>query len=187
MRLIGEVGGGGRLSVGNRWPDGFFMPTELIVQAGGRCVVDGNFDILTGCSVIVGPGSQLTLGSGFMNNGASIACFQSITIGADAAIGPDVSIRDSDSHFISGAGENTMPIVIGDHVWIGARVIILKGVRIGDGAVIAAGAIVTRDVEPNMLVAGSPARPIRHVTWTHERPADPAQAPSLGGGLQAGT
>jgi acetyltransferase-like isoleucine patch superfamily enzyme len=169
MRLLGDIDGGGRLEVGPRWPDGYFSPTELIVQHGGRCSVEGHFRCLTGSSVIVAPGAQLSLGSGYLNNGTSIVCFSSITIGHDAAIGPDVSIRDSDSHTISGSPRPaTQPIRIGDHVWIGSRAMILKGVTIGDGAIVAAGAIVTKDVEPGTLVAGAPAKFVRRSTWTHE-------------------
>ena len=54
------------------------------------------------------------------------------------------------------------PIVIGDDVWIGACAIILKGVTINNGAVIAAGAVVTKDVEPYAIVAGNPARIIKY-------------------------
>lgn len=56
------------------------------------------------------------------------------------------------------------PVVIADHVWIGARAIILPGVTIGEGSVVAAGAIVTRDVAPYTIVAGNPARPIKERT-----------------------
>lgn len=52
------------------------------------------------------------------------------------------------------------PVAIMDHAWIGARAIILPGVTIGEGAVVAAGAIVTKDVEPYSIVGGNPARPI---------------------------
>ncbi|WP_246367219.1 DapH/DapD/GlmU-related protein [Microbacterium marinum] len=52
------------------------------------------------------------------------------------------------------------PVSIGSDVWIGFGAIVLSGVRIGDSAIIAAGAIVTKDVEPNTIVAGCPARPI---------------------------
>ena len=65
-------------------------------------------------------------------------------------------IRDNDSHQILGSN-GTQPITIGNHVWIGTRAMILKGVTIGDGSVIAAGSIVTHDVPPNSLVAGVPA------------------------------
>ena len=55
-------------------------------------------------------------------------------------------------------------IVVGDGVWIGARATILPGVQIGDGAVVAAGAVVTRDVAANSLVAGVPAKTIRELS-----------------------
>lgn len=54
------------------------------------------------------------------------------------------------------------PVVIGNDVWIGARVTILRGVTIGDGAIIAGGSVVTKDVEPYAVVGGVPARPIRN-------------------------
>jgi acetyltransferase-like isoleucine patch superfamily enzyme len=74
-------------------------------------------------------------------------------------------IRDDDEHYV-GDGSPTAPVTIGDHVWLGTRAIILKGVTIGDGALVAAGAVVTKDVPPKTLVGGVPARVIREgVDW----------------------
>ena len=56
------------------------------------------------------------------------------------------------------------PIVIGDRVWIGSNATVLPGVTIGDGAIVAAGAVVTKDVAPNTVVAGVPARLLRPLT-----------------------
>lgn len=56
-----------------------------------------------------------------------------------------------------------MPVRIGNNVWVGANVTILPGVSIGDNAIIAAGAVVTKDVPANMLAAGIPAKVIRHI------------------------
>lgn len=53
-----------------------------------------------------------------------------------------------------------MPININDYVWIGANVTVLQNVKIGQGAVVCAGSVVTKDVEPYSIVAGTPARPI---------------------------
>lgn len=77
-------------------------------------------------------------------------------------------IRDSDNHTIHYDGfEKSKPIIIGNHVWIGMRATILKGVTIGDGAIIAAGAVVTKDVPARCLVAGVPARVIKeNIEWS---------------------
>lgn len=167
LRVRGSVSGDGTLDVGPRWSGGVFLPTTFVVQAGGSCTIDGGFRLMTGSSVVVEPGAHLHLASGFINNGARISCFTGIRIGEGAHIGPDAVVMDSDSHSISPtSGPVAAAIEIGDHVWIGARAMVLKGVTIGDGAVVAAASVVTRDVAPGTLVAGSPARYVRDVTWT---------------------
>lgn len=85
----------------------------------------------------------------------------SIRTGSDVSIGPEASIltlgHDPRSpEFADRGGE----VVIGNHVWIGYRAIILPGISIGDGAVVGAGSVVTRDVEAYSIVAGNPARKI---------------------------
>ena len=95
-----------------------------------------------------------------------INCYQSITIGHHCAISWDVEILDTDVHRIlldHGPIVPTKPVTIGNHVWIGTRAIILKGVTIGDDAVVAAGSVVTSDVPPATLVGGNPARIIRSI------------------------
>jgi acetyltransferase-like isoleucine patch superfamily enzyme len=167
LRVRGDVLGAGRLEVGPRWPGGIFSETAFIVQENGTCTVDNTFRFMTGSSAIVESGAHLRLGSGLINNRVSISCFVGITLGEGVNIGPDAVLVDSDSHGISGSDRPmSEPIEIGDHVWIGSRAIILKGVTIGDGAVVAAGSVVTKDVAPGTLVAGCPARYVRDVTWT---------------------
>lgn len=84
-----------------------------------------------------------------------------IRLGNDVSIGPEASIltlgHDPQSSDFTDRGGD---VQVGDRVWIGYRAVILPGVTIGEGAVIAAGAVVTRDVEPYTIVAGSPARKI---------------------------
>ena len=73
-------------------------------------------------------------------------------LGKGCAIARDVIIRDYDAHQILNSGhEMAKDVCIGEHVWIGTRAIILKGVTIGDGAVVAAGAVVTKDVPARVL------------------------------------
>jgi acetyltransferase-like isoleucine patch superfamily enzyme len=97
-------------------------------------------------------------------------------------ISHNVNIADTDSHELSPldraegfrhliteghattkGGIVTAPVVIEDHAWIGLNAVVLKGVRIGRGAVVAAASVVTRDVPPFTLVAGNPARVVRQL------------------------
>ena len=92
-----------------------------------------------------------------------------ITTGSDVSMGPEASIltlgHDPQSRDFSDKGG---PVRIGDRVWIGYRALVLPGVTIGEGAVVAAGAVVSRDVEPFTIVAGTPAK----VIGTRERSLD---------------
>ena len=72
---------------------------------------------------------------------------------------------DSDAHSLDGL-RRTAPVVVGNHVWIGTRVTLLPGVTVGDCGVIAAGAVVTKDVPAGALVGGVPAKVLKeHVEW----------------------
>jgi acetyltransferase-like isoleucine patch superfamily enzyme len=108
-----------------------------------------------------GPGGVLRIGDGArLNYGVSIAAQAAVTIGARARIGPYVMIVDSDFHdpYVRTRRPAPRPVVIEDDVWIGAKASVLRGVRIGRGAIVGTGAVVTRDVEPFAVVAGVPAR-----------------------------
>lgn len=92
-------------------------------------------------------------------------CDVAISIGSDCAISWDVQFIDSDQHELVG-GKGALPIVVGDHVWIGQRATILKGVTVHEGAIIAAGALVTKDVPARSAVAGVPAKVVKtDVVW----------------------
>ena len=84
-----------------------------------------------------------------------------LRIGSDVSISPEVAILTT-QHDLNDPGFALQgrPVVIEDHVWIGTRATVLPGVRIGRGAVVAAGAVVTGDVAPLDIVAGVPARPV---------------------------
>ncbi|MGH2755978.1 MAG: acyltransferase [Actinomycetota bacterium] len=115
-----------------------------------------------GVQTRIHPDAELSLGEGvIVNANTSIHCSESIEIGYDTGISFDVLIMDSDLHHLYKGGEEqpfTSPIRIGDGVMIGARSTILKGVTIGDRAVVATGSIVTKDVPAKAVVAGAPAR-----------------------------
>ena len=97
-------------------------------------------------------GKIYLMGRNFINRNCTIVSKQNITIGTGTTIGPNVCIYDHDHSSSVLEPFFSSPIVIGDNVWIGAGVIILKGVSIGDNAIIAAGSIITKDI-PSGYVA----------------------------------
>ena len=158
---------------------------KVVVGNGGRILIGPRVKIrAVHVPVELGSlvGGTLSIGEGtFINSGTSICAQESVTIGRNVAIGNYSLIMDSDFHSV---GDHTqwpqaLPVVIEDDVWLAARVTVLKGVRIGRGAVVAAGAVVTRDVAPYTVVGGVPARFIRRIdTDGAARSADGADGAS---------
>lgn len=126
------------------------------------------------------PESEIRIGARTFIGRSTIICAESVTIGDDVLISWGCQIVDHDSHALlwrdrasdvrdwhGGAKDwstvPVAPVVIGNRVWIGFNALVLKGVHVGDGAVIAAGSVVTRDVPANSLVGGNPARVIREL------------------------
>lgn len=139
----------------------------LFMDKDSKLIINGEFKIYPNADIYIGPGAILELGSGYIMDNLQIQCLDKIKIGNDVMISRNVIIRDSDSHDILNNNHNpTQQIIIGNHVWIGMRVTILKGVEIGDGAIIAAGSVVTRNVPPKTIVAGVPAKVIKEeIQW----------------------
>ena len=113
-------------------------------------------------------GESLTIGN---NVGINHYCFigvrGNIKIGDNVIFGPRVSVFSENHNFdrldipIKDQGETRKDTLIGNDVWIGASSVILSGVKIGDGAIIAAGSVVNKDVPSNAIVAGVPAKMIK--------------------------
>ncbi|MHB8778305.1 MAG: acyltransferase [Anaerolineales bacterium] len=115
-----------------------------------------------------GSGSQIEIGD---NSGIGENCQipDNIKIGNNVMMGPDVLIIGKNHNYedlkipmrLQGVKEST-PVIIGNDTWIGARVIILPGVNIGDGAIVGAGAVVTKDIPPYTICTGNPARIVKY-------------------------
>lgn len=157
----------GRLYLGSTFQGCGFFDSFLVLKENSNLIINGSFTIYSGFRISVNKNATLEIGSGYINYGANIACFEHIKIGKNVVISENVTIRDSDNHFLDQPNFNmTAPIEIGDNVWIGLNATILKGVKVGNGSVIGAGAVVTKDVPENCLVAGVPAKVIRNnVKW----------------------
>jgi acetyltransferase-like isoleucine patch superfamily enzyme len=147
------------------------------VRRGLELALEGSGTVEVGESCVLDKGLVLS-SSGTLRVGArtvfghhcTIAARDSVTIGEDCLIAELVSIRDHDHAFdrldvpVRDQGVASAPVRIGRDVWIGSKATILKGVTIGDHAIVAAGAIVTKDVPSGAIVAGVPATVQRYRT-----------------------
>ena len=111
-------------------------------------------------------GKNITVGCRtFINMGCKFQDWGGISIGDDCLIGHGCTLCTI-NHSVDPSHRGDMipaPIRIGNKVWLGANVTVLPGVVIGDGAIVAAGAVVTKDVPENTIVAGCPARIIKQI------------------------
>ncbi len=143
---------------------GYFLRRLLVRFIADEC----GKDIIVKQNAYIGSGTGLRIGDR-SQIGHNSRIGQYVTIGKDVLMGPDVVIMANSHAFerldipINKQGAlEIKPIVIGDDVWIGTRVIILPGVTIHDKAVIAAGAIVTKDIPEAAIAGGNPAKVIRY-------------------------
>lgn len=152
--LLGCVPGNG---IVHKW-----NPSSLFMQKNSKFIVNGIHQVYSDSNIQIKGNATLSVGAGgFFNQNVSIKCAEKIEIGNNVFIAPNVVIQDYDEHMVIKKGyEQTKPIIIKDHVWIGQNAMVLKGVTIGEHSIIAAGAVVTKDVAPHSLVGGVPAKVI---------------------------
>lgn len=142
-------------------------------------IVLGEHVDINGC-LSVGKNGKITVGDwALVGPRALIQAMTRVRLGRFTYIGPDVLIIDSNHHSIyamermidvlgvdkgiSGLNAVSKAITIGNHVWIGRRAMIFKGVTIGDRSIVGAGAVVTHDVPPDTVVAGNPAKIVKEI------------------------
>ena len=147
---------------------GTTVESRLRMEAGSSLTIAGG-NISYGCDIEVFSGGKVEIGDQFFSNfGLTLICAKSVKIGQGVTIGRNVSIRDfHGDHWLNTEGYQTIrPVTVQDHVWLCSECSIMPGVTIGTGSVVAAHAVVTKNVPPNTLVAGCPARVIRdNVQW----------------------
>jgi acetyltransferase-like isoleucine patch superfamily enzyme len=142
---------------------------NIELQPHSTLQVNGFVQLLRGSRIAVNWRGKLIVNDGtYLNERALIDCDERISIGANCALSRDTTVMDTDSHRIirPGAAGRSSPVVIGDRCWIGHGAIVLKGVNLGEGCVVAAGAIVASSHEPAQLLIGIPARSAGSVEWS---------------------
>lgn len=170
-RIVVRKGGALRIGLGSFGLTSEHDTSVVRVRPGAAFRCEGVVSLQRGVRMVV-DGGTLTMGHGTNVNGlgTKILCAQGISIGEFCTFSWDVQLLDNDFHAITVDGveqPSAAPITIGNRVWVGTRAIVLKGVTIGDGAVVAAGAVVTKDVPAGAVVGGMPAKAIgRADSWS---------------------
>lgn len=108
-------------------------------------------------------GSSLIIGNNCGFSGTIIGCFSQITLGDNVRCGANTLITDSDWHLDDPRTSDSKPITIHDNVWLGANVIVMKGVSIGENSIIGAGSVVTKHIPSNVIAAGNPCKVIKDI------------------------
>ncbi len=178
----------GAVIVGSRTiTDGFVPEIRPAGSPSGKSrIVIGEDCVVAGAFILENDGGKVRIGNRTFIGGGRFISIAGIEIGDDVMFSWGCTLMDNDAHSLDwqqrvndvadwkrgldekkiGAYKNweavdSAPIVVGNRAWIGFNVIILKGITIGEGAVVAAGSVVTKDVAPYTLVAGNPARYIK--------------------------
>jgi maltose O-acetyltransferase len=146
------------------WRFGYWLRRKLVKrifkQCGEGVIIKQNAYFGTGHNLIVGDRSQI---------GANSRIDQDVVFGNDVVMGPDVVIMSNAHEFEDPTipinrqgGKEVRTVFIGNDVWLGTRVIVMPGVHIGDGAVIGANSVVTKDIPPFAIAVGMPAKVVRY-------------------------
>jgi acetyltransferase-like isoleucine patch superfamily enzyme len=160
---------------------GTTMAWRRLKQVSGNRLSVGEDSIIHADIRFDASGGEIRIGSRTFIGRSDLVCYRSITIGDDVIMSWGITIVDHDSHSIDWANRRNdvrewrqrrkswqhvahAPVVVADRAWIGFNVSILKGVTIGEGAVIGACSVVTRDVPAYSVAVGNPARPVRSLS-----------------------
>jgi acetyltransferase-like isoleucine patch superfamily enzyme len=155
-----------------------------IQNNGGKIILGNNFSANSGKNfnpiggdtvlrlIVYKTDSVLSIGDNVGISNSTIVCWDKITIGNNVVIGGSVKIWDTNYHSLNpiirtSSNDNdikTAPIIIEDGVFIGSASIILKGVKIGRNAIIAAGSVVVKDIPANAIAGGNPCKVIKILT-----------------------
>ena len=146
---------GGSIKIGN---NNKFVSSETINKMGlnHRCLISATPGVSNKCKIEIGDNC------GF--SGTSIWCFCDIKIGNNVRCGANTLIMDGDAHFDDERTSPPQPIVIEDNVFLGAGVVVRKGVRIGKNSVIGMYSMVTHDIPENVVAVGTPCKIIKRNT-----------------------
>lgn len=172
ISLLKYLGGGNSLEI-----NGHSTNCRFSIEGKNNKITIQKEVELTDCDIVcIGDNNRIDIGKGTTIGGANIICMGITTfikIGSDCMLSSNIDIFNSDTHQIlcgnKVANENKS-IKIGNHVWIGKNVSVLKGVTIGDNSIVGIRSVVTKNISEGTIAVGNPAREVnRNITWSRER------------------
>ena len=168
VRMAVTTGRGGRRSIGPGFVSNGNLhlggPGSIRIGAGANAWTRAEDNYLTTLT----PTAVIDIGDNVRLNGCNIQAAARVTVGDDSILGSCILV-DTDYHSVEidrrqpGVSAEPSPITIGRNVWVAGRATVLKGVTIGDDSVVGYGAVVVNDVPRGVVVAGNPARVVRHL------------------------
>ena len=159
------------IRIGFNGTDEIVSKKALINLENGKIVFKGESSIAAGCAINVSSGGFIEFGKDFSaNKNFFISCNNHVSFGDDAMLGWNVTFFDANGHPVYKDGklkDNTKPICIGNHVWIGSETHVLKGANIPDGSIISYGSLVSSQLkESNSIYGGVPAQFLQNgIEW----------------------
>ncbi|MBQ7290377.1 MAG: acyltransferase [Clostridia bacterium] len=144
--------------------------TEISLEYGAKLNIGRKFRMRDGAKIRVRKGAECKIGKNVsVNSNNMIACHESIFIGDNIQFGPNVQIYDHDHDFRAEGGVSAMkyktaPVEIGNNVWVGANVVILRGTKIGDNCVVGAGAVIKGNYPDNSIIVQKRVEDVRAIS-----------------------
>lgn len=142
--------------------------TEITLDRGGRLSIGRGFKMRDGAKLRVRKGAECILGKNVsLNSNNMIVCHERIVLGDNIQLSPNVQIYDHDHDYRAEGGVaamkfRTAPVEIGSNVWIGADSVILRGTKIGDNCVVAAGSVIRGEFPANSLIYQQRSTEVKH-------------------------
>jgi acetyltransferase-like isoleucine patch superfamily enzyme len=169
IRGVKNISTGGPLSIGMGFVGFMHRYDRTYLNVRGKLHFPGKYSIGKGCRFDIGSRAVVSFDVGQITAGSTFIIMHGLQVGKDCTISWGCHFLDEDFHEIEFEGRirKDNRIVIGDKVWIGGNVTVLKGSRIPNGCVVAAGSVVTKAFDKeNCLIGGNPAKVIKEdVSW----------------------
>lgn len=159
----------GHFVVNGNKPRGSRAEAFVKLREGATLLLHHNTTLNYNATIEIHKDATVEIGSAYINSGAVVLAAERITIGDGVLVSREVFIYDADHHpIVNEKGEQInppRPVVIGDHVWIGLKCTLVRGTKIGEGAVIAANSLVGGKIKTGTMASGNPARSYSEITW----------------------